>query len=56
MRGALVRCGGDIDLELMAAIASLVAEGDIQLDDAQALLVAYPELLAELRAWGGGNS
>jgi 5-enolpyruvylshikimate-3-phosphate synthase len=56
LRGALVRCGGDIDLELMAAIASLVAEGDIQLDDAQALLVAYPELLAELRAWGGGNS
>lgn len=50
-RGGTVRCGGDLDRELAAAVASLATDRDVLLDDERSLLAAYPDLLRELRAW-----
>lgn len=49
--GGTVRCGGDLDRELAAAVASLATDRDVLLDDERSLLDAYPNVLAELRAW-----
>lgn len=51
LRGAAIRCGGDLDLELAAAVASLCTDEDVVLDDGSSLLGAYPRMLDDLRRW-----
>lgn len=51
LRGAAVRCAGDVDLELAAAVASLCTDEDVVLDDGSSLLGAYPHVLDDLRRW-----
>lgn len=51
LRGGTVRCAGDLECELAAAVASLGSDGDVLLEDAETMLLVYPHMLEELHAW-----
>lgn len=53
MTGGTVRCDGDVEVGLAACVASIRASGVVHLDDPEAIVLNYPQLLTHLREWTG---
>ncbi|MBE0600429.1 MAG: 3-phosphoshikimate 1-carboxyvinyltransferase, partial [Firmicutes bacterium] len=53
LRGAVVNSQNDHRIAMMAAVASVLCEGTVTIEQAEALNKSYPRFFADLRSLGG---